>query len=511
MNKQEQIGGEHYQSEIQPVDYIAANNLEDLVDTIFNSATLSSLEDPVQFSLVPFAGSVNVGPDNANANWMDRKGWSPVHHENFDWNTYRTNNDTEFKSANGLTYGFRERISGSWEWKTRMDVFDMLGEAWDGCVEMRPWPHNIMDTSASSNLSYSSVLNSVDADNDGSGDGTSALFVPFFAPDEPDQNFAEDPATWTDLSIAPDTDHDPDDDRYRNDYLYDFQDYNPSSPSELIQLYAAVDPGNPAYGKYGSSAQIERTNFMFKYQRNQQYIGSLSSSRGPNDGCTMQPITELSTDRNLIKDRIDDMGANGTTNIQQGLTWGWRTVSEAEPFSTGRPLSDRRNMKFVVLLSDGNNFYSTDGDSTPNNTAYGAWGYARPASAGVPNAMNGLDTHNRWIEGLENADLADTIYTSTSFDLTPESLSDFEAIMNAHTNQACNNIKDDGVTIYTVAFDVPSTGGVRELLEACAGSGVRDGEPIVASGTFYYDVDQGGLDEAFANIARQIANLRISG
>ena len=28
MNKQEQIGGEDYQSEIQPVDYIAANNLD---------------------------------------------------------------------------------------------------------------------------------------------------------------------------------------------------------------------------------------------------------------------------------------------------------------------------------------------------------------------------------------------------------------------------------------------------------------------------------------------------
>ena len=489
---------------------------KNLVDTIFNSANFSTLEDPVKFSLVPFAGTVNVGTNNKNKNWMDKKGWSPVHYENFDWSTYRTNNATRTRKKNGFPYGFQEQINGSWKWKTRHDVFEMVGVEWGGCVEMRPWPHNVLDTYVPANQNYNGASAvSVDTNDDGVPDespGTNALFVPYFAPDEPDHRFAEDyKSGYNEYWFAQNTDHDPDDDYYPNNYLYDFHDYNPNSPSNPIQLYADDNSGNPAYDLYDYDKQVNRTNFMFKYQVNRQYVGSLGYWRGPNDGCTTQPITELSTNRQLIKDKIDEMGANGTTNIQQGLTWGWRTVSPGEPFTGGREKEERRNMKFVVLLSDGNNFYSTDGDSTPNNTAYGAWGYARPDSHDLKNAFNGTESHNRWIEGLESADLAGTIYTTTSFDMTPESYGDFEKIMNAHTNQACNNIKADGVTIYTVAFDVPSSGGVRDLLEACAGSGIKEGELVVKNGTFYYDVDEGGLEDAFANIARQIANLRISG
>ena len=39
----------------------------------------------ILWALVPFAASVNVGPGNAGAAWMDTQGLSPVHHENFDW------------------------------------------------------------------------------------------------------------------------------------------------------------------------------------------------------------------------------------------------------------------------------------------------------------------------------------------------------------------------------------------------------------------------------------------
>ena len=56
----------------------------------------------MQFSLVPFAASVNVGPDNAGASWMDVDGLSPVHQENFDWSTL----DAPDKRA--------EKIGGIW-------------------------------------------------------------------------------------------------------------------------------------------------------------------------------------------------------------------------------------------------------------------------------------------------------------------------------------------------------------------------------------------------------------
>src|SRR5690606_36399039 len=48
---------------------------------------LKQVQKPVQFALVPFAASVNVGPQHSAASWMDTLGLSPVHHENFDWST----------------------------------------------------------------------------------------------------------------------------------------------------------------------------------------------------------------------------------------------------------------------------------------------------------------------------------------------------------------------------------------------------------------------------------------
>ncbi len=67
----------------------------ELVNTFATRAqNMRQIEAPVQFSLVPFAASVNVGTANAlNSDgtpkpWMDKDGISPVHHENFNWNRF---------------------------------------------------------------------------------------------------------------------------------------------------------------------------------------------------------------------------------------------------------------------------------------------------------------------------------------------------------------------------------------------------------------------------------------
>ena len=56
----------------------AAENLVNVVFTGFEGT------DKVKVAVVPFAASVNVGPANANAAWMDTMGLAPVHFENFD-------------------------------------------------------------------------------------------------------------------------------------------------------------------------------------------------------------------------------------------------------------------------------------------------------------------------------------------------------------------------------------------------------------------------------------------
>ena len=461
-----------------------------LVETIFNASALTDLPDPVKFSVVPFAGTVNIGTNNWNRKYMDRKGWSSIAHENFDWDTYETNNQVRYKHA-----GFQEKIDGSWDWLTRVDVFDMMGVEWGGCVEMRPWPYNTTDDVVFANQSYNNVVNSLDADGDGTNDGNDGLFVHYFAPDEPDSSYA-----W---KSGGSTNHYWDDDGYNNNYIYDWKI---ADGSRIWANVHETDPVDP-HGEYDWDNQINRTNWMFKYQSGEIDVSDMDEWEGPNYGCTVDPITELTTNQNDVNDAINAMDANGITNIQQGLTWGWRTLTDNEPFTTGRADDDTQNIKYIVLLTDGNNFYSTDGDSTPNQTSYGAWGYAR--TEGPVNNITGTAVQNRWIEGLEPADLTDTIYSGAVFDQTPESNNDFELIMNAHTNQSCVNAKNDGISIFTIAFDVSDGSSVKDLLEACSGSGIKNGSEVIAGGTFYYDVNGGQLEQAMENIANQIADMRI--
>jgi Flp pilus assembly protein TadG len=109
----------------------AAQNLVNVLFTGFEGT------EKVKVAVVPFAASVNVGPSNANASWMDTAGLSPVHFENFA------------------------------EPKTRFELLQQMGATWGGCVEVRPSPHDVTDSVPSEKTPVS-------------------LFVPMFNPDEPD-------------------------------------------------------------------------------------------------------------------------------------------------------------------------------------------------------------------------------------------------------------------------------------------------------------------------------------
>ncbi|MEZ5854155.1 MAG: pilus assembly protein TadG-related protein [Hyphomicrobiaceae bacterium] len=105
-----------------------------LAKVVFTGADQS---DRVKIGIVPFSGAVNVGPGYRSSNWIDKAGLSPLNGVNFDSNT------------------------------PRLNVFDQLGVAWRGCVEARPAPYDTTD----------------DPPSEGNPE---TLFVPMFAPDEPD-------------------------------------------------------------------------------------------------------------------------------------------------------------------------------------------------------------------------------------------------------------------------------------------------------------------------------------
>ncbi len=117
-----------------------------LVDAIAKQgAMMKQVADPVRFSVVPFAASVNVGPENASASWMDTEGRSPIHYENFQMPaTLGPKKLIKFDS------GVHRKIGADWGAQenqifTRFTLYDDLRVDWQGCVEVRPYPHNVDD------------------------------------------------------------------------------------------------------------------------------------------------------------------------------------------------------------------------------------------------------------------------------------------------------------------------------------------------------------------------------
>jgi hypothetical protein len=130
---------------------------------------------------------------------------------------------------------------------------------------------------------------------------------------------------------------------------------------------------------------------------------------------------------------VDSMKADGTTNVTIGLVWGWHALTSGAPLTEGSaPASDLD--KVLILLTDGEN------------------------------------TENRWT-------------TNTS-------------AIDKRTQAVCDNIKKNGIKLYTVRV----LDGSAALLRACA-----------TSPSMYFEVQQASqLNAVFKSIADSLATLRIA-
>jgi hypothetical protein len=146
-----------------------------------------------------------------------------------------------------------------------------------------------------------------------------------------------------------------------------------------------------------------------------------------------------------------------------GLMWGWHTLSPNAPFADGTAYNTPGVTKIVVLLTDGWDENTVNGDS--DASFYSGGGYV------WQNRVAGLDTTNQ---------------------------SSRNAALDARMTQVCTNMKADNIIIYTVRIDV--TGVTPAVLQSCA-SNPND----------FFDVPNvPDLPGVFANIAGDIGQLRIA-
>ena len=158
-----------------------------------------------------------------------------------------------------------------------------------------------------------------------------------------------------------------------------------------------------------------------------------------------EPITPLTDDKDLIVSKIDEMSASHQTYIPAGLAWGWRVLTRQMPYIEGKTqveVRDQGGIKAVVLMTDGANTKS------PNYPDH--WGS----------------------------------------DVT---------LANSLTSELCTNIKNEEITIYTIAFEVSDT-TIKDLLQSCA-----------TDPGYHYDAENSDqLATAFEAIAGQLALLKLT-
>lgn len=194
---------------------------------------------------------------------------------------------------------------------------------------------------------------------------------------------------------------------------------------------------------------------------------------GPNKGCGEQ-ITPLVAEKTTVTDAIDDMApwSFGGTATPMGLVWGWRVLSPRWrglwsgspaqlPVDHDTPFMD----KVIVILTDGVNEViqpTSWPDPMPWVSDYTAYG--RVVDMGYDNIEDARDD------------------------------------LDERFDRICNNVKEDGVIIYSITFGTTPDDTVKTAFENCA-----------TNNAFYFHAPTAAsLETAFDTIGRQLSNLRLS-
>lgn len=417
-----------------------------LVETMAaQSSIITRVQKPVQFSLVPFAGSVNVGPQYLNAPWMDTAGLNKVSFENFNLpatidNTRKIVEDPVgskrfYKSGSGWGLDDGKPFSRTVLYNDIVTKDATSWLKWTGCVEARSGKY-ALDVSAP-------VITN-----------PATMFVPMFAPAE----------------------------------------YYISGKDRGLNYWWQENLTGSDYAKL----QRDITKYYLKGK-----TGRLDENGGPNYSCTTSPLTlltDVSKDegKTAILNAINAMKANGGTNVPEGLAWGWRTVAHAAPFTEGRSESERGNDKVVIVLTDGANTYYTyksllgnnGSDRAGNQSYYSAYGYTRevPAeygrtrlfqetSVGVSqdNTVYGKAMNAKFDTLCNNAKAANVIIMTVALDLSASKTDEKAQI---------------------------------DLLKSCSSNSrvrMEGGKPA----KLFWNSTGGNLAETFRQIGDELSNLRL--
>ncbi|WP_290775835.1 pilus assembly protein [Hoeflea sp.] len=391
------------------------SSMQDAVIGLVDGMTALGLEkDQIKFALVPYAGFVNVGPEfgpkvsglglitKPGADWLDQDAKAPV-------------------PQSDLPSNF-----------SRFAMYKHLGVKWPGCVETR--------------IPKDKALHDVD-DTVPTPADVNSLFTPFFAVDEPD-------AYW----------------KYPNSYLPDdgvpVKGKNATEADKVKQLSRYGQTG--AYVKPKNIVDSLTQTLLWKKpiidNSPSKFYSNKNDPKGPGFGCEVEPLVPLTASASEITKTVKKLEANGSTNMLEGVMWGWRVLSSREPFTGGASESDSSVEKIMIFLTDGQNSFGNLNNDL--GSGYTSMGYL------VDGRLDGL--------------------TAASSGQTNNAL-------DKKTLTACTNAKEDGIEIYTIRLEEPDA-DTGKLLAECA-----------SSKSHYFDApSRSQLAPIFDSIKKGVVKLRLT-
>ncbi len=370
----------------------------DFIDKLSAAAARSTETNPVKIGIVPFSNAVRLSSTASELTGYQTATWMDVA---------------------GNAPASKEIFNG--DAVNRFSLFTTLNQPWAGCVESRAAPYDVQNTLPSAST-------------------PATLYTPFFYPDSAD-----------DTKKAP------------NNTTYDKNSYIVDSTLYTSISNAKINSVNTAIGGLltnGNLSTADKQKIVVQGDKS-KYTKAITTA-GPNSGCTMQPISRLSTNWTALKAKVNAMNAVGETHIPLGLAWGWNVLSPSAPFADGVPYSTPKTTKIAVLMTDGENTYNYS--SKYNGSGYDGYGFIWQNRAGT---------------------------TSTDESARTTAIDDRLKLL-------CTNMKNAGIVIYTVRVEVKT--GSSSLLQNCATTPDK-----------FYDVQSASnLTAVFSAIAGSIENLRIT-
>jgi len=241
-----------------------------------------------------------------------------------------------------------------------------------------------------------------------------------------------------------------------------------------------------------------------------------NNSVGPNRGCPALPVLPLTASKATVLDRIGRIRSTfrGGTMHNIGLQAGWFTLSPAwrgvwpgVPADLPRDYREPYRQKVLVLMTDGETaWYDWPGGAPGVCTDTGTSNRSDPAgsaplrpTACSANFPNGVLLAPGAPAIANNAD-----YTGFGRPLDYRlgffaNISQMVTEINRRVESLCQTIKAQGITIYTITFNVTAT-AVQDRFRACASR--RE--------NYFNSPTQADLRAAFRQIGSQLATLRLT-